>query len=96
VSAKTGGGNVSVEIGGGTTGSNTVTAKSGAGNVVVCVPSGLAAKIHASSGLGRVVVESCFSERDGHRYQSPDYDDALNKTEIMASSGAGNVTVNTK
>ena len=38
IAAKTGGGNVTVEIGSGTTGSNTVSATSGAGNVLVRVP----------------------------------------------------------
>jgi hypothetical protein len=94
--AKSGGGNVSVEIGGGTAGTNTVDANSGAGNVVVRVPSGLAAKVHARSGLGKVVVESRFNKTERNTYQSPDYDDALNKVEITVSSGAGNVTVNTR
>lgn len=53
VTAKTGAGNVTVEIGSGITGSNTVNARSGAGDVVVHVPSGMAARIHATSGLGK-------------------------------------------
>ena len=39
-------------------------ANSGAGNVVVRVPSGLAAKIHTASGLGKVIVEAGFSKLD--------------------------------
>jgi hypothetical protein len=96
VTAKTGGGNVSVEIGSGTTGSNTVNASSGAGNVAACVPSGIAAKVHATSGLGKVIVGSGFSQLDGNTYQSPDYDSAPNRVEITVNSGAGNVSVNTK
>lgn len=96
VAAKTGAGDVSVEIGSGITGSNMVIANSGAGNVVVRVPPGMAARVHASSGLGRVIVESRFSKIDGHTYQSPDYDAAVNKVEITVNSGAGNVSVNTK
>jgi hypothetical protein len=95
VTAKTGGGNVSVELGSGTSGSNTINATSGAGNVVVCVPSGIAAKVYASSGLGKVIVDSRFSQTDNNTYQSPDYDRAANKVEIMAHSGAGNVSVTT-
>ena len=95
VTAKTGAGNVSVELGSGTTGNNTVNATSGAGNVVVCVPSGIAAKIHATSGLGKVIVDSAFSQTDKNTYQSPDYDDAANKVEITVHSGAGNVSVTT-
>jgi predicted membrane protein len=64
--------------------------------VVVLVPSGIGAKIHATSGLGKVIVDSRFSQIDGNTYQSPDYDGAANKIEIVVSSGAGNVVVNTK
>lgn len=96
VVAKTGGGNVTVEIGSGTTGSNTVDAKSGAGNVVVRVPGGLAARIHATTGLGKAIMDSRFSKIDPNTYQSPDYESAPHKVEITVSSGAGNVSVNGK
>jgi hypothetical protein len=96
VTAKTGAGNVAVEIGSGITGSNIVNANSGAGNVVVHVPSGIAAKIHATSGLGKVIVDSRFSKTDKNTYQSPDFDSAADKVEITVNSGAGNVSVNTK
>jgi hypothetical protein len=96
VAAKTGAGNVTVEIGSGIIGSNTVNAKSGAGNVIVHVPSGIAARVHASSGLGKVIVDTRFSKIDGKMYQSPDYDSATDKVEITANSGAGNVSVDTK
>jgi hypothetical protein len=96
VSARTGAGNVTVEIGSGTTGTNTIDANSGAGNVLVRVPSGMAVKVLATSGLGRVTVDSRFSEIDRNTYQSPDYDGAVDKVEITVHSGAGNVSVNTK
>ena len=96
VSARTGGGNVTVELGGGTTGSNSVDASSGAGNVLVRVPGNLAARIHATSGMGKVIVDSRFSNTDVHTYQSPDYDGAADKVEITVKSGAGNVSVDAK
>ena len=96
VEARTGGGNVTVEIGSNTIGSNTIDANTGAGNVVVEVPRGLAARVHARTGLGKVVVESAFSRVDGHTYQSADFDAAADKVEITVSSGAGNVSVKTK
>jgi len=96
VTAKTGGGNVTVEIGGGITGSNTINANSGAGNVVIRLPSGLAARILATSELGKVIMDSRFSKINGNTYQSPDYDGAPDKVEITLNSGAGNVSVNTK
>ena len=95
VSADTGGGNVDVVLPDNASSLN-VKANTGAGNVVVLVPSGIGAKIHATSGLGKVIVDSRFSQIDGNTYQSPDYDGAANKIEIVASSGAGNVVVNTK
>jgi hypothetical protein len=96
VAAETGAGNVTVEVGSGTTGSNAVNASSGAGNVVVRVPSGVAARVHATSGLGKAIVDPRFSKLDATTYQSPDYDGAANRVEITVKSGAGNVEVNTK
>ncbi len=96
VTARTGGGNVTVEIGDGTTGSNTVHANSGAGNVVVRVPSGIAARIHATSGWGKLIIDAHFDKMDDHTYQSPDYNSASDKVEITAQSGAGNVSVSTR
>lgn len=94
--AKTGAGNVTVEIGSGIIGSNTINAYSGAGNVVVRIPSGVAAKIHATSGAGKVIVDPRFSRIDGNTYQSLDYEGAANKVEITLHSGAGSVNVNSK
>jgi hypothetical protein len=96
VAAKTGAGNVTVEIGSGITGSNTVNANSGAGNVVVRIPSGMAAKVHATGGLVKVTVDPRFSKTDNNTYQSSDFDSAANRVEITVKSGAGNVSVNTK
>ena len=95
VSADTGGGNVDVVLPDDASGLN-LKASTGAGNVVVLVPSGIAAKIHATSGLGKVIVDSRFGKIDGNTYQSPDYDGAANKVEITVNSGAGNVSVNLK
>jgi len=96
VTARTGAGNVTVEIGNGITGSNTVDANSGAGNVSVHIPGNLAAYIHATSGLGKAIIDPRFSQTDKDTYQSPDYDNAADKVEITIKSGAGNVSVNTK
>jgi hypothetical protein len=95
VIAKTGGGNVTVEIGRGTTGSNTLKATSGAGKVEVHIPSGLAARIYATSGMGKEIVDRRFINTDKHTYQSSDFEHAADKVEITVQSGAGNVIVNT-
>ena len=71
VAARTGGGNVTVAVGQGITGSSTVSAQTGGGNVIVDVPGGLAARIHAGSGLGKVSVDPRFSKVDRETYQSP-------------------------
>ncbi len=96
VAARTGGGNLTVAFGGDTTGSNTLEATSGAGTVVVHLPSGLAARVHASSGLGKVIVDGPFSPIDKQTFQSPNYDGAANKVDITAHSGAGSVRVDTR
>jgi len=93
VAAEASAGNVRIDIGSGSTGSNTVRAKSGAGNVAVAVPRGMAARVRATSGLGKVTVDPRFAQIDGHTYQSPDYDAASERVEITAGSGAGNVTI---
>jgi hypothetical protein len=96
VTAKTGGGNVTMEIGCATTGNNIVNATSGAGNVKVCIPSGLAARLHATTGWGKTIVDPRFSQINKDTYQSSDFDRATDKIEITVASGAGNVIVNTK
>ena len=94
VDAKTGGGNVKVEIGNRITGSNVVNANSGAGNVEVDIPGSVAARIHATTGLGKAIVDPRFSKIDKSTYQSPDFDRSANKVEVTLGSGAGNVIVN--
>jgi len=95
VSADTGGGNMDVVLPEDAA-NLSVTAKTGAGNVVVHVPSGVAARIHATTGLGKAIVDPRFSKTDQNTYQSSDFDSAANKVEITVHSGAGNVSVNTK
>ncbi len=96
VNAKTGAGNVTVEIGSGTTGNNTIDANSGAGNVVIRVPEGMAARVSATVGLGKAIIDPRFCGIDGKTYESLDYDSAVNKVNITAKSGAGNVIVERK
>lgn len=95
VTVKTGAGNVSIRMGAGTTGRNVVNATSGAGNVAVHLPQGIAARIHATTGLGKVIMDPQFLQIEGHTYQSSEYERAADKVEITAGSGAGNVSVDT-
>jgi hypothetical protein len=96
VVAGTGGGNITVELGRHTTGSNVVNAKSGAGNVIVYIPGSAAARIYATTGLGKVIIDPRFSKIADNTYQSSDFDHAVSKVEIIAQSGAGNVSVDTR
>ncbi len=93
VLAKTGGGNVTVLVGRGLSGKNLVNAQTGGGKVVIHLPSGLAARITAATGWGKVRVESTFVQLDPKTYQSADYESASDKVEISLASGAGDVTV---
>ncbi len=94
--AKTGAGNVTVDVGARMTGTNILDARSGAGDVVVRIPAGMPARIHATSGMGKKLIDARFGQLDAATYQSPDYDGASDKIEITINSGAGNVIVNTK
>ncbi len=96
VLAETGGGNVTLEIGSGMTGNNAINAGSGAGSVVVRVPSGIAAKIDATSGMGKVIVDPRFKKIDRNWYQSPDYEGSANKVELKVHTGAGNVSIHSR
>lgn len=93
LSADTGGGNIEVVLSD-KSAHLSMTARTGAGNVVVQIPSGVAALIHATTGLGKAIVDPCFSKIDKDTYQSSDFDSASKKIEIKLHSGAGNVSVN--
>ena len=96
VVAKSGGGNVTVEVGSGLSGNNTLNAQSGGGKVIVHLPEGIAARIIATSGAGKVVVDSRFIKLDEKTFQSPEFEEAADKVEITLTSGAGSVMVDTK
>jgi hypothetical protein len=93
ISADTGGGNIDVILPD-TAANLNVTAKTGAGNVAINIPSGVAARIHATTGLGKTIVDPRFTKTDKDTYQLSDFDTATNKIEIEAKSGAGNVNIN--
>lgn len=95
VSADTGGGNMEVVLPDNAANLN-LTAKTGAGNLEVHIPSGVAARIHATTGLGKTIVDPRFNKCDNDMYQSSDFDRAANKVEITVHSGAGNVSVDTQ
>jgi hypothetical protein len=95
VSDDTGGGNVDVVLPDNAI-DLIVNAKTGAGNVMVSIPNGVAANIHATTGLGKAIVDPRFRKTEDNTYQSSDFDNAANKVEITIHSGAGNVSINTR
>jgi hypothetical protein len=92
VTAETGGGNIEVTLPRSET-SLSLAASTGAGNVSVQVPSGFPARIHAASGLGKVIVDPIFEQVDSHIYQSPGFETAAARIESKVSTGAGNVVI---
>jgi hypothetical protein len=96
VSAETGGGNVNIVFSSKLTGSSTIAASSGAGNVEVHLPAGAAVRVHATTGVGKVMLDSRFVKMDDSTYQTSDFDTAADRFEITLKSGAGNVSVITQ
>lgn len=92
LSTDTGGGNIDIILPA-RSGNLSVNAKTGAGNVMVTIPPGIEARIHATTGLGKAIVDQRFSKIDNYSYQSAGYESAGTQVEITASSGAGNVIV---
>lgn len=95
VLADTGGGNVAIVLPDSADGLS-LTAKTGAGVVEVSVPTGIAARIQATTGLGKVTVDPRFNQIDKNTYQSADFDTAARKVEITVSSGAGVVNITSR
>ena len=91
VLAKTGAGKVALTVGSGISGSNTINASSGAGEVTVFLPKGIAARIIVASG--NVIVDPGLTKVNETTYETPDYQNATDKVEIKASSGAGEVNI---
>ncbi len=92
VSADTGGGNIDLVLPDNAA-SLTVTARTGAGNVTVELPGGVAARVRVSLGLGKAIIDPQLSQVDKNTYQTPGFDQAANRLEITAGSGAGNISI---
>jgi hypothetical protein len=74
-------------------GSTRATIRSGAASVVLRVPAGVAARIHAQGGLASIQVDTQRFPRLGSDYASPDYDTAPNRLDIDVETGVGAVEV---
>ncbi len=70
-----------------------VKIEAGAASLKVNLPAGVAARIQSTGGLTSVNVDQGrFPKTDGY-YQSPDYDQAVNKAEIRIEMGVGSVSI---
>lgn len=70
-----------------------VKAESGAASLNFVVPTGVAARIRTSAGLASVDIDENRFPRRGNYYESPDYDQALNRVEMELEAGVASVTV---
>lgn len=73
-------------------GSTRVRIEAGAASVLLHVPDGVAAHIHAT-GLVGIEVDTHRFPRAGNAYESSDYVTAANKVDIDAQMGAGSIKV---
>jgi len=62
-------------------------------NVEISVPDNVAARIWINGDLSLIDVDRGRFPQDGDYYQSPDYDSAANRVEIVINSDIGRVEV---
>ncbi len=67
--------------------------ESGAASVEMRIPEGVAASIRSQSGLSSVVVDRDRFPRQGGVYQSPDFNEAVNKIDLDIQIGVGSVAI---
>lgn len=91
VTAKTGAGKITIQVGSAITGTCTIDASSGAGELTVLVPKDVAARIKVTQG--NAVVGSEFKKIDETTYETDGYREASNKIDITVGSGIGKVNI---
>jgi len=74
-------------------GDTRVNIASGAASVEVVVPTGVAARINGTMGVGSLDVDQRRFPRFGGGYASPDFETATNRAEIRVEGGVGSVAV---
>lgn len=92
VRAKTGAGKATLIVGSGITGSNAISVSSGAGDVTVFIPKDTAVRIKVTQG--NVIVDPGLKKVDDATYATANDQNAADKLEITAGSGAGKVSIN--
>ncbi|HTX79950.1 MAG TPA: hypothetical protein VMC62_09790, partial [Longilinea sp.] len=66
----------------------------GAASVTIKVPENVAARIHVSSAIASKRIDTVRFPANGNFYETPGYDAAANKAEIIIETGVGSVEVN--
>lgn len=74
-------------------GSTRVRIESGIASVALRIPAGVAARVRSESGLASVQVDAARFPRTAGGYESPDYDVAENKVDILVKTGLGSVSI---
>lgn len=95
VQVDTGGGNIDLVLPE-KAGDLEIDARTGAGNVSVNIPGNGPARIHATIGLGKTIIDPRFSLVEKNVFQSSDFDSSENKVELILNSGAGNIIVTSR
>jgi hypothetical protein len=70
-----------------------VRAEAGAASLTFVIPTGVAARIKTSVGLGSTQIDQSRFPRMGDGYQSTDYASAANRVDLNISGGVGSVQV---
>jgi hypothetical protein len=61
--------------------------------VTITIPSGVAARIRADSGLGGIRIDETRFPKSGKMYESADFASATNKIEVEVDGGVGSITI---
>jgi len=62
------------------------------GGILIKAPATIALRIEASTGIGSVRVQGDYSKQ-GNIYQSPNYNSAINRVDLLVTGGIGSLTV---
>ncbi len=74
-------------------GQTTARIKAGASTVRIRVPDGVAARVRATLGAATLNVRGARFPWQGGRYQSPDYDTAVNRVDLDVDAGAATIEI---
>ncbi len=66
---------------------------SGAASIVIRVPEQVSARITVESSLAGINIDSRRFPRAGRAYESPDFEQAANKAEILVKTGVGSLDI---